>query len=95
MATREENRKKAYQYIVSMMKTHVELLPNFSNNTLANILGASANDSFSIEVALNRLEKGVSDPSPRLVEAFKSLLGPVVTEVQINTNLVTPFLTDS
>lgn len=78
-----------------MMKTRMELPPKFPNRTLANILTLSDNDRFLLEVALNRLEKGQSDPSPELIAAFNNLLGPIITEVQINTNLVTPFLTDS
>jgi len=94
MATREENRRNAYHYIVAKMEKHVGLPPNFSNKWLANKLVLSDNDRFSIEVDLNRLEKGKSAPSLKLVEAFKSLLGPVIGEDEINSHLVAPFLTD-
>jgi hypothetical protein len=88
---REEKRKRAYQYIVQMVKTHMGLPTNFSNKHLANILALSDNERFSIEVDLNRLEKGQVDPSPELIAKFKDWFSPLVGEDEINSYLVTPF----
>jgi hypothetical protein len=95
MTEREEKRERAYHYIVNKVKTHMELPPNFSNKQLANILALSDNDRFSIEVDLNRLEKGQADPSPKLIAGFKKWFVPLNGEDEINSYLVTPFLTDS
>jgi hypothetical protein len=95
MTEREEKRKKAYQYIVQMVKTHMELPPNFSNKWLANLLALSDNDRFSIEVDLNRLEKGQADPSPKLIAEFKKWFEPLIGEDEINSHLITPLLTSS
>ncbi len=95
MTEQEEERKRAYHYIVQRVKTHMGLPPNFSNKWLANILALSDNDRFSIEVDLNRLEKGKSDPSPKLITEFKKWFGTVIGEDEINSHLITPFLTDS
>jgi len=95
MTEREEKRKRAYQYIVRMVKDHMELPPHFSNKWLANVLALSDNDRFSIEVDLNRLEKGQADPSPKLIVKFKDWFSPLVGEDEINLHLVTSFLTGS
>jgi len=95
MTEREEERKRAYQYIVHTVKTHMRLPPKFSNKVLANVLTLSDDDRFSIEVDLNRLEKGQSDPSPKLIAEFRKWFDPLIGEDEINSHLVTPFLTDS
>jgi len=94
MTKQKENRKRAYQYLISLAKTHLGLPPDFSHKKLAEVLTLSDNDRFSIEIALNRLKDGQSDPSPKLIAELKRCLGPTIP-IEFDSYLVTPFLTDS
>jgi len=74
-----ELRKEVYKYIIEMLRK----FPDISNNVA---LGTSVTLDDLI-----MLKEGVTDPSPALVEALKLLLKGVVTELEIDKHLVTPF----
>ena len=84
MTTRSESRKIAYQYIFEQSKKPSLKLSLTSDEVLKDI-NISLNE-------LIRLKEGQDDPSPELVRAFKKLLPGVVSEVEIDKYLVSPFL---
>jgi len=88
MTEREENRKKAYQYIVEQAKNYLVAPPNYSDKRLAELFDIPVGD-------LTSLKEGELDPSPKLIAQFKRLLGPTTREAEIDSYLVTPFLTNS
>ena len=93
MTEQKEKRKRAYQYLVWIAETYLLTPPNFSHRKLAEAITLSDNDRFSIEIALNRLKDGQSDPSPKLIAELKRCLGPTIP-AEFDSYLVTPFLTD-
>jgi len=81
-----ESRKRAYAYIVGQAKK-VNWDPAIdSDERLADVLDIPISE-------LNSLKQGLSDPSPKLVAEFKKLVGPTVHEGEVDSYLVTPFLT--
>ncbi len=86
MTNQHESRKRAYDYIVRQAKKVNWDPPIDSDERLA--------DVFDIPISeLNSLKQGLSDPSPKLVAEFKKLFGPTVHEGEVDSYLITPFLT--
>ena len=86
MTNEHESRKKAYHYIVEQVKKVNWATPIDSDERLADVFHIPISD-------LNSLKEGLSDPSPKLVVAFKELFGPIIHEDEVDSRLVTPFLT--
>lgn len=88
MTQREENRKRAYDFIRRETEANIPgVSPNSSDTVLADKLGGT----FGLKDDLISLKEGKSDPSPRLIKAFKELMGPLILETQIDNILVKPF----
>lgn len=83
MTTRGESRKIAYQYIVKQSK-ELNLKMSLTSDEVLKGINISLNE-------LIRLEEGLDDPSPELVQALKKLLLGVATVVEIDRYLVRPF----
>ena len=83
MPTRVESRKIAYQYIVEQSKK-----PNLQLSVTSDEVIKDVNISLA---ELMRLKEGLDDPSLELVRALKKLLLGVVSEVEIDKYLVSPF----
>jgi len=77
-------RKRAYQYIVEQAKKLNWSPPIDSDKRLAETLDIPMDE-------LNSLKDGTSDPSAKLVTAFKSLVSPMVSEIEVESYLVKPF----
>ena len=77
-------RKRAYQYIVEQVKKLNWSPPIDSDKRLAETLDVPMDE-------LNSLKEGTSDPSAKLVTAFKSLVSPMVSETEVESYLVKPF----
>jgi len=86
MTKRYESRKRAYHYVIEQAKQVNWDPPINSDERLADVFDISVDE-------LKSLKKGLSDPSQKLVAEFKNLFGPVVNETEIDSYLVTPFLT--
>ena len=93
MTEKKEKRKRAYQYLAWIAETYLGAPPNFSHKKLAEVIGLSDKDRFSIEMTLNRLKDGQSDPSSKLIVELKRCLGATIP-VEFDSYLVTPFLTE-
>jgi HD-GYP domain-containing protein (c-di-GMP phosphodiesterase class II) len=92
---REEERRKAYRYIVGMAQKHIGVLGTYTNKGLATTQTPSDKDRFSLEVDLNRLQQGLSDPSPKLIASFKKMFCPfIINEDDVDLHLVAPFSTE-
>jgi hypothetical protein len=88
------DRKKAYGYIRAVVINRVNFVrssPIVSDVDLADVLGGT----FGLKDDLKSLREGKSDPSQRLIKAFKDLVGPIVHEDEIDSYLVTPFSAES
>ena len=88
MSNQHESRKRAYRYIVEQAKKVNWDPPIDSDERLADVLDISIRD-------LNSLKQGLSDPPPKLIVEFKKLFVPFIREDEVDSYLVTPFLTNS
>ena len=80
-----DNRKRAYSYMVGVVRNWVNWVPPIdSDEKLAEALDVPVND-------LTSLKEGLSNPSEKLVAAFKKLVCPLVSESEVDSYLVTPF----
>lgn len=86
MTNRYESRKRAYHYVIEQAKKVNWDPPINSDERLADVFDISLDE-------LKSLKEGLSDPSPKLVVEFRKLFGPVINEAEIDSYLVTPFLT--
>ena len=77
-------RKRAYQYVVEQAKRLMWSPPIDSDKRLAETLDIPIDE-------LDSLKEGMSDPSAKLVTAFKSLVSPMVSETEVDSYLVKPF----
>lgn len=82
---RISNRKKAYDYIKKAVNSKIRSVT--SDTDLADVLGGQ----FGLKDSLKSLREGKSDPSPRLIVAFKELFGPTISKGEVNSYLVEPF----
>jgi len=89
MSNQHESRKRAYHYIVEQAKK-VNRDPRIdSDKRLTGVLDISISE-------LNSLKQGLSDPPPKLIAEFKRLFVPtIIHEDEVDSYLVTPFLTNS
>lgn len=78
-------RKKAYQYMVKQVKGLMWDPPIDSDKRLAETLDIPISE-------LNSLKEGLSNPTEKMVAAFKSFLCPGVSETDVDLYLVKPFL---
>ena len=84
MVSRNARRKQAYQFILEKIK---KLEAEFSYKT-----NKSGEGSDILPLAeLDKLKRGVADPSTELVTLLKKLLRPVAFEVEIENKLLKPF----
>ena len=84
MASRIGRRKQAYQFILSKIK---KLEAEFSYQT-----NISGEESGIVPLAeLDKLRRGIADPSIKLVTILKMLLRPVASEIELEDNLLKPF----
>ncbi len=83
---RKRQRKRAYHYIVEATKgTGVPLID--SDERLADVFDISLDE-------IKSLKEGLSDPSTKLVHEFKKWHGLMIYEHEVDSYLVTPFLTN-
>ena len=86
MRNQHESRKRVYHYIVEQAKSVNWDPPIDSDERLADVFDIPISD-------LRSLKDGLSDPPPKLVTEFKKLFGPTIHEEEVDSYLVTPFLT--
>jgi hypothetical protein len=87
-AQRINDRKRAYRFIKREICNRVPRVPLDPTDTvLADVLGGT----FGLKDALHGLREGMFDPSPKLVNAFKDLMKPLMQESTIDSYLVDPF----
>jgi hypothetical protein len=79
MGVRTELRKEAYRYILF-------LLGNLPSST-----SSSESPHFFPLEELRLIKEGIADPSPALVTLLKELLQGTISDMVIDSNLVTPF----
>ena len=84
---RKRDRKTAYHYIIETTKG-IRVPPIDSDERLADVFDISLDE-------IKSLKGGLSDPSAKLVHEFKKLHGPMIREDEVDSYLVTPFLTNS
>jgi len=87
---RIRNRERAYKYIRTVVNNRVSPSKDISiisDTDLADVLDGI----FGLKDDLRLLRAGKSDPSRRLIEAFRNFVGPTVPEFEIDSYLVTPF----
>ena len=84
MVSRVDQRKQAYQFILDKIK---KLEAEFSYKT--NKSGV-VNDIVPL-AELDKLKRGIADPSTELVTFLKKLLPPIASEVEIEDKLLKPF----
>ena len=77
-------RKQAYQYVVEQTKKLNWSPPIDSDKRLAETLDIPIDE-------LDSLKVGMTDPSVKLVTAFKSLVSQMVSETEVDSYLVKPF----
>jgi hypothetical protein len=82
-----KKRKEAYEYIKQTIITRMYFPKNSTNVKLADRLGGTV----GIKSALDGLQSGKTDPTPKLVDAFKGLFLPLIPESTINSYLVDSF----
>ena len=84
MISRIDQRKQAYQFILDKIK---KLEAEFSYQT-----NISDEVSYLIPLAeLDKLRRGIADPSIKLVNILKKMLHPVASEIELEDNLLKPF----
>ena len=84
MISKEEKRKKAYEYIVEKLH-QLERDREYATDK-------SINDSNYISLAeIEELKGGITDPTVQLVAGLKNLLRHVVSEHEVDEYLVKPF----
>ena len=84
MSIRSCRRKQAYQYIYEKVK---ELETGFSSK----IDNRSEEAEIISLTDLDKLKRGIVDPTDELITVLKKLLRPVASEDEIEENLVKPF----
>ena len=80
LATRSENRKRAYQYI----KKQSEKLKLISDKAINDVNNISLDE-------LIRLKNGLADPSLELVQALRKLFMGIANKEEIDGYLFRPF----
>lgn len=80
-------RKEAYRYIRHNLEETMYYLRDVTNTKLAAGLGGTD----GLTEALDNLESGNANPTPRLVDAVKGFFLQLIPESTINANLVDPF----
>jgi len=86
VTNRHESRKRAYDYIVGQAKKVDWDPPIDSDERLADVFDIPISD-------LNSLKEGMCDPSQKLIAEFKKLFGPNIHQGDVDSYLITPFLT--
>lgn len=83
------NRIRAYEYIRATICDRLGVPTDATDlvTELADKLGGK----FGLKDSLTALREGKANPTPQLVEAFKSLFLPVIAEPEIDSYLVDPF----
>jgi hypothetical protein len=84
-------RKEAYRYIRHNLEETMYYLRDVTNVKLADALGGTSDLTSDLKEALDNLESGKANPTPKLVKAFKVFFLQLIPESTINTNLVDPF----
>ena len=84
MTNRNENRERAYHYVVELAKRMNWIPSVHSDERLADVLHIPISD-------IHSLKWGQSDPSLNLIKEVKGMIGPLVREDEIDSYLVTPF----
>jgi len=85
---RIKNRKKAYQY----MRKGVGVKGKSPEDEVTKLADAISGE-FGLKNDLKRLREGISDPTEKLIKAFKfkSFVGGLIPESEIDFHLVNPF----
>lgn len=84
MSDQITERKRAYLYMVEEVKRLILTPPIDSDVRLAETLDIPIDE-------LNSLKEGLSNPSEKMITAFKSLVCPIVSETEVNLYLIKPF----
>ena len=89
-AGNKNDRQRAYEFI----KREIVSLKGSIRQGVDEIVALQAALGGKLELGdvLRGLKDGILDPTPKLIEAFKSLVGPKVDESQIYDVLIRPFL---
>ena len=83
----QQNREKAYYFIVEQAKKLCAISKYRYNKTTTDVELISLDE-------LYKIKNGLADPSPELVGTMKKLLQHVTSESEIDKHLVEPFLSN-
>ena len=92
-AGNKNDRQRAYEFIKREIVSLLGPIEQDVDEMAA--LHAAFDCKLEIGDMLRGLKDGILDPTPKLIEAFKSLVGPKVNESQIDDFLIRPFLSNS